>query len=371
MRWAFTVAMAIHALIHLMGFVKAFGLARAPQLTQPISAPLGVLWLVAALSILATLVALFALPSWWWAIGVGALVVSQVAITTSWADAKFGSLANVVLLIGVVYGLLSDGPWSFRAAFERDAAAGRARVGQLATMAVITDADLAPLPAPVQHYLRATGAVGQPRVLSYRLRFRGRIRGGPKKAWMSFQADQQSFTDRPTRSFLMQASMWGVPVQAFHRFAGSSATMQVKIAGIIEVADAHGPVMDRSETVTLFNDMCLLAPGSLLSPSISWEAIDARSARARFTHGPHTISATLLFDDAGLLTDFVSDDRSRASADGRTFTPLRFSTPARAYRQYGPVRLMSHGEARWHAPAPEGEFTYGEFELLEISYDVR
>jgi hypothetical protein len=147
--------------------------------------------------------------------------------------------------------------------------------------------------------------------------------------------------------------------------------MQVKIAGVVQLVDAQGPVMDRSETVTLFNDMCILAPGSLLSPSITWEPIDARSARARFTNGAHTITATLLFDDQGLLTDFVSDDRSRASGDGRTFTPLRFSTPVRDYRQYGPVRLASHGEARWHAPAPEGEFTYGEFELLEISYDVR
>jgi len=128
---------------------------------------------------------------------------------------------------------------------------------------------------------------------------------------------------------------------------------------------------DRSENVTLFNDMCMLAPGSLLSPAIAWEPVDDRTARARFTHAAHTIPATLHFDEQGLLTDFVSDDRSRASRDGRTYTRLRFSTPLRDYRPYGPVRLAAHGQARWHAPAPEGEFTYGEFELLEIAYDVR
>jgi hypothetical protein len=50
------------------------------------------------------------------------------------------------------------------------------------------------------------------------------------------------------------------------------------------------------------------------------------------------------------------------------FTPRRFSTPARDYRDFGAVRLMSFGEARWLLP--EGEFTYGEFNLVEVTYNV-
>jgi hypothetical protein len=77
----------------------------------------------------------------------------------------------------------------------------------------------------------------------------------------------------------------------------------------------------------------------------------------------------LLFGGDGLLTNFISDDRSRSSADGKTFTRLRFSTPVRDYRDFGHVRLAAHGEARW--TLPEGEFTYGEFDLQEIAYNVR
>ena len=50
--------------------------------------------------------------------------------------------------------------------------------------------------------------------------------------------------------------------------------------------------------------------------------------------------------------------------DGKTFTPLRFSTPVRDYRAFGPLRLASYGEARWRLP--EGEFVYGEFTLQEL-----
>ena len=98
------------------------------------------------------------------------------------------------------------------------------------------------------------------------------------------------------------------------------------------------------------------------------QAVNATTARARFTHGEQTITATLLFDMAGDLVNFVSDDRARAESDG-AFTPRRFSTPVRDYRDFGPVRLMSFGEARWLLA--DGEFTYGEFTLIDITHNGR
>jgi hypothetical protein len=43
--------------------------------------------------------------------------------------------------------------------------------------------------------------------------------------------------------------------------------------------------------------------------------------------------------------------------------------PVRKYRDFGPVRLTAHGGARWRLP--DGEFTYGEFDLQEVAYNVR
>ena len=221
-----------------------------------------------------------------------ALVVSQAVILSAWSDAKAGTIVNVIFLLAVAHAWFNHGPQSFRAQFERDVAAGLARPLEAP---VVTEGDLAPLPQPVQRYLRAIGVVGQPRVRNYRLRFHGRIRSGPDARWMPFEAEQQSFAGQPARLFFMHARMFGLPVEVFHRRIGGHATMQVKIAGAIPMVDARGDVMDRSEAVTLFNDMCLLAPGTLLDPGIGWEQVDARTVRARFTHGGQTISATLLF----------------------------------------------------------------------------
>jgi len=327
---------------------------------------MGVAWLSAAVLVLGALVAFFGWPRGWWAIGAVAVVVSQLVVVSAWRDARFGTVANVLLLVGVAIGFLSEGPWSFRAEYEREIAIGLARP---LDAAVVTEADLARVPEPVQRYLRATGVVGQPRVRNYQLRFHGRIRGTPGASWMPFVAHQHSFVDEPTRLFWMRATMFGLPVEAFHRLRGGSATMRVKAVGAITMVDARGPVMDQSEAVTLLNDMCILAPGALLEPTIVWEAVDARSAKARFTNGGNTVSATLFFDAQGLLTNFISEDRSRSSPDGKTFTPMRFSTPVSDYRSFGPFRIAAHGEARWHPP--EGQFTYGEFELEDVHYNVR
>src|SRR5919198_5722856 len=97
----FAIVLVVHGLIHVLGFAKAFGLADLPQLTQPVSPSLGILWLLAALLFLAAAAALFLWPRGWWAIGACAIVVSMFLIVPAWTDAKFCSLFNLVALIGV------------------------------------------------------------------------------------------------------------------------------------------------------------------------------------------------------------------------------------------------------------------------------
>lgn len=361
MRGAFSVLMALHAFIHLAGFIKAFGLAKIAKLSQPISEPWGLLWLAATVLIIASLFALRVWPEWWWALAGVAVVLSQAAIASSWSDAKFGTVGNLILLLGAGYGFFTQGPTSFRAKFEQDVAS---RVGAPSAPSIVTETDLVKLPEPVQRYLRASRVVGKARVRSYRVLFSGRIRSGPESAWMPFEAEQHSFVEPPARLFLMRATRGGLPVHVLHRLVEGSASMRVRLLGVWPLVDASGPIMDRSETVTLFNDMCILAPGSLVEPSIEWHAVDDCSARATFTNGTNTISALLTFDAKGLLTNFTSEDRSRASTDGLTFTRAGFSTPVREYRSYRGRQLASYGEAHFH-PA-EGEFAYGEFHILDV-----
>jgi hypothetical protein len=362
---AFAILLVIHGLIHLLGAAKAFGWAELPQLTQPISPAFGVLWVVSALLFLAAAVSLFVWPRGWWAIGAIAVVVSMIVIVPSWTDAKIGALANAVVLVGVVFGFLSQGPVSLRAEYDQDV---ETYVSVPVSATPLTDADLAHLPPPVERYLRTAGVVGQPRVHNFRVRMHGRIRGDRNARWMPLSAVQYNVVDPAARMFYLIASMFAIPVQGYHRYVGSTASMRVKAAALVPVAAAAGREMTRSETVTLFNDMCLMAPATLIGPAIEWDASDARTARARFTNAGHTIQAELSFNEAGELTNFISDDRYAVSSDG-TMRSLRWSTPVAAYRQYGPVRLFSRGEGRWQEP--EGEYAYIELTIDDVQYNVR
>lgn len=182
---------------------------------------------------------------------------------------------------------------------------------------------------------------------------------------MEFTAEQHNFLDGPSRFFLMDARRGGLPVDVLHVYRAGTATMQVRLLSLLPLVDARGPEMDRAETVTVLNDMAVLAPGALLDPAIRWEPVDARTVRARYAVGDQSVSATLHFDETGELVDFVSDDRMAARPDGDGFVPMRWSTPVAAYRDFGGVRAPTRGVGLWH-PEEGAPWPYFEGEILEL-----
>lgn len=175
-RWLAGSVVVLHGLIHLMGAAKGLGWADVSQLVQPIGTGLGAVWLGAAVVTVASGVLLIARVRWWWMVGAVAVVSSQIVIVTSWADAKVGTLANVLLLVSVIYGWASQGPKSGRAEYRRRATHALAMPS---SDDVVTVTDMAHLPTMVAAYVRRSGALGQPHMRTLHALFHGRIRGGP------------------------------------------------------------------------------------------------------------------------------------------------------------------------------------------------
>lgn len=348
----------IHGLIHLMGFVKGFGFAEVPQITESIWKQEGVFWLIVTLLFgVSTILYLTGNRNWWLVCGI-AVIISQILIFNNWQSAKYGTVLNIIILLPVI---AHFGMWNFENKFINDYDENIKRVA-LQKSDILSENDILHLPVPVQKYLHYTGVVGKEKVKSVRIVFEGQMRDKGKE-WFTFRSEQYNFFDDPTRLFFMKGEMFGLTVPGYHKYSKEKASMDVRLFGFFTVMGVDGEIMNKAETVTLFNDMCLMAPASLIDKRIKWEEIDTLSTKATFKNGNITISATLIFNSEGQLINFVSDDRYAVS-DMKSY---RFSTPLQEYIKINGVNVLSRGEAVWHYP--DGEFTYGVFNLVDIEYN--
>jgi hypothetical protein len=363
-RIAFAILVALHGLIHLLGPAKAFGWAEVGQLRQPIPPLAGAAWLAASVLLVVAAVLVAGGVRGWWVVALPGVLLSQWMIAQAWSDAKFGTVANLVILVPLAIAALDARPGSLRSRFVHDSRAALAR--PMRTAPIVTDADLGSLPPLMQTYLRRVGAVGRPRVRNFRAVFDAQMRSSATAPWMRATAEQYEFFDSPARLFFLHASRSGVPFDVYHRYVGDSATFQVRVAGLIPVLDIQGATITRSETVTLLNDIVILAPAAVLELPITWETTGERTVRATFTHAGHTVSAAIQFDAAGDLVGFLSNDRYQS--DAKRDRNLPWSTPVSEYREVGGIRIATQGATNWIEPG--GEWTYGRFAITEIAYNV-
>ncbi|MFZ5629506.1 MAG: DUF6544 family protein [Spirochaetota bacterium] len=276
----------------------------------------------------------------------------------------FMVIVSIVAFAGIVFFLIETR--GLRTHY--DAAVARMQQTTPARVGVVTSSDIAHLPPIVQKYLAVTGSLGREKIRNFRVTWDGALRSDAHAPWMSAVMLQENFFEDYSRDFYLTAFMKGLPVSVWHSYQEQHATMQVKIASLFPIVDLRGEELTTAETVTLFNDMCLLAPAALVDKRISWRAIDALQAEATFTNGKYRIRAVLKFRENGELVDFISDDRYYLTADNK-LRRERWSTPLSEYREFAGRRVVSRGEAVWHLK--EGSFAYGKFVLKSIEYNVR
>lgn len=232
---------------------------------------------------------------------------------------------------------------------------------------ILTEEDIKDLPQPVQKYLRYTGVIGKEKVKNFRIVGEGEFKTAPDKEWVKAESEQYNFMDSTKRFYFIKLNMSGLPVVGLHVYKNVTATMNVRIAGLFSVADAQGEIMNKSETVTVFNDMCMFAPASLIDKRIEWETIDPLKVKATFNNNGIKISAELFFNEKGELINFVSNDRY-LTGTGKEYQNAPWSTPARDYKDYNGIKLASHGEAHWSLP--EGDYCYAKISFTKIDYNV-
>ena len=228
---------------------------------------------------------------------------------------------------------------------------------------IITEADLAGLPEPLQRYLTQTGVIGRPRVSTVRLKQEGFFRTKPDQKWMPMRAVEYYSVDPP--AFLWHGKIKMLPflsIQARDQFDAGKGQMLIK-ALAFTLGDTRGPELDQGALVRYFNEM-MWFPTAFLSGAIQWEAIDANSARGTIRIGETSASAVLHFTETGQFANFVAD---RYMATGGAFSLETWSTPIDEHAEMNGLRLPVSGEGVWHLSA--GDFSYIRLRIAELEYD--
>ncbi len=359
LKYFFVFLILIHGIIHIIGFVKPFDYGNISITYKNIPKLVGLFWLLTAILFILGTILFLLNKEIWSTIAIIAVIISQSLIAITWDEAKFGTIFNIIVLF---VALSSRGTHYFEIGFKNDVTKHLSQC-TFSKNDLLKELDIISLPIPVQKYIRYVGAIGKPKAKNMRIVFDGEMRDKGKD-FFKFTSTQYNFFDNPARLFFMKAKMYGTSLLGYHCYQNATATLQIKLLGLFNTSNAKGTEMNMAETVTLFNDMCLMAPASLIDKRIEWTNIDTLSAKATFTNGINKISATLYFNEIGQLTNFISDDRYVISE----IKQYRFSTPVKHYTEINGMNIWEYGEAIWHYP--EGEFVYGKFNLKSIEYNM-
>lgn len=229
---------------------------------------------------------------------------------------------------------------------------------------LITAEDLTGLPEQLQVYLTNAGVVGKPRVKYFHVTMSGDFRMNKNQDYSACKAEQYTFIESGTRLFYMTMKFKGIGISGLHHYDSRNAFMRIKILDLLKVVDYAGELMHQAETVTYFNDLCIMAPGALLDEDITWESIDETHVKGTLRKHGNEVSAIVTFNEKGMLQDFVSDDRLDVSDGGEPIS-IPWSTPMSGYGQVGAYYLPNVGEAIWHYP--EEDFSYIRLTIEEVS----
>jgi hypothetical protein len=226
----------------------------------------------------------------------------------------------------------------------------------------ITEADLAPLPEPVQRWLRWAGVVGRERVSTVRMEQRGEFRLGEDRDWIPFTATQHYTTNPP--GFLWSVELELMPlvtVSGRDGYRNGEGSIEMRVLSLVPVASKTGGGLNQGAALRYLNEI-MWFPTAALSEQITWEPVDATSARAVFRDGDLTVSTIFVFDAEGKITTMTADRYNDEKDD-----ILPWSTPIEAWGEFDGLRIPVKGQGVWAYPT--GDFTYIRLEITDIAYD--
>lgn len=362
MRIVLIILIGIHGLIHLFGFLKAFNLSEFNAITHPISKTFGVLWLLAFLLFSITLILYFFRPNYWWLSGFFSVTISQLLIFNYWSDAKFGTIANLIILFAAIVA-------NSYLRFENQLKEERNVLYQSAhpkNLEIIDKQSFNNLPLIIQKWLSNSGVIGKQDVSNVYLTQELLLKLKPEqKNWSTGKAEQYFTVYPPAFSWNISTEMNSIlNVVGRDKFKDGKGEMLIKLLSMIPVANAkHDKKVDQA-TLQRYLAEIVWFPSASLSQYIKWEAINDYSARATMEYDGTKGTGEFHFDANGNFEKFVT----MRYRDPKDKVPTQWTVIATKTKEINGIKIPVECEASWELEG--SEWTWLKLKITDIWYNV-
>ncbi|QHT71309.1 hypothetical protein GXP67_33965 [Rhodocytophaga rosea] len=368
-RIIFSILLLAYGLIHLLGFVQAFRLTNiegvylkswasfmtdSPKLA-------GTLWFLAFLLFLGATLLFILKKEIWWALALTAVVLSQILIILYWQEAKSGTIANGLIVIGIILGYSA---WHFNRMVTAEINTFTAHAQYPAQL--ITSDIISRLPAPVQQWLTRSNIVDKQTIHTVYLEQKGQMRTTPEGKWMAVEAKEYFTVQNP--GFLWIADVKAAPfihLAGRDKYENGQGHMLIKALSLITVADAHGKETDQGTMLRYLGEMVWF-PSAALSEYITWETIDASSARATMSYGGISAPGIFRFSAQGDVESFEAQ-RYYSRKAGATLEKWLVTIDKHSFKEFGGIRIPARSTVTWQLQT--GDFTWFQLDITHIAYN--
>lgn len=360
-RILFGLLLFVHGLIHFMGVAKAFSPEMIPQLSRNIPKPEGVLWLLSGLLLLAALALFILKKEWWPALAIVGVIISQFVISLSWEDAKFGTLANL-LILSISIPVFGNQRFSSMVKAEISTLLSEVHSSSSPTPGKVHTNYFPPI---VSRWMENSGTTTLQEVHVVYLRQKGKMRTKSNGKWMPFQSAEYFRVKDP-------GFVWSVKVAAFpfihlvgrDKFHRGKGDMLIKILSLFKVVDESDDEQMNTGTMLRFLGEICWFPSAAREPYLSWESLDETSARATMELDGQVESGIFRFTPDG---KFVSFEAMRYYGGGKMAVKRPWIVQTKEYKVFEGIKIPAVCEVTWKLP--EGNFTWLQLEITHLEYD--
>ncbi len=278
-----SIIIAVHGLIHLMGFVTYLDLGEVENLDvtsvlvsrgdipDGVSAVIGVAWLLVAVGFVGLAAGVVLRNGWVRPAVISLVVVSAVLSIMALPDAVAGIPINLVVLAGTLVASAVDTQNRFAAQLQKKLE----KSGGGPFEPSMTDG----LPEPVRRYLLHAIAPGTALAQTVTLEQTGTIRAGGRT--LGFEATQ-TLTPGLGLLWTARSSVKGVLLTARDHYFANDGRMRVALLDTFPVVNAHGDDIARSGRGRLAIERVWLPVALLPQNGTEWSAQDESHITARF-----------------------------------------------------------------------------------------